>query len=61
MSFEKTVYTGTDGAIIFFSGCVGRWFEVFDPSGTQIGTAATLTAAKALLTNRRNHHALPKM
>ncbi len=49
MSQEHTILESEWGQICLFSGCAGRFYDLYDPEGVYLTTASTLEEAKELL------------
>ena len=49
MSSERVIHNNENGAIVFFRGCAGLFYDVFGPDGEYIDTTTTKAAALALI------------
>lgn len=49
LSSEHTIWESEWGQVCLFSGCSGRFYDLYDPKGVYITTVATLESAQALL------------
>ena len=49
MSQHRTLEATDRGSIEQFSGCAGRFIDVFDSQGRYLATVATIEQAKAMI------------